>query len=206
MTKELVDTPIREVTMVKRIGITGLLIATAWFCIWLLIPLMAVAYTPWQDNSEYQEKLGEAKIRVGQEIKTIKVFPITQENCIFVQMEDNPKLHTSSQYRQPHCASLRNQRIADSNQREMPVSTKVTHVPANEYFKINMVVSKQMSNRKGEEFGIQIIDAETKETQYLQGGWKPGDQKLTKAIKLKPGRYFWRCPLNPTPWYGLVAE
>lgn len=88
----------------------------------------------------------------------------------------------------------------------MPSGTKVTRVPANQYFKIEMEVSDQMNNRVGEEFGIQIIDAETKQTKYLQGGWKPGDKKLTRSIRLPRGRYFWRCPLNPTPWYGLIAE
>lgn len=165
----------------------------------------AMAYTPWVDNTTYDETLGEARVLYRQRLQTIPVYPITQKNCIFEEMEDKPDTRTSTDYRQPHCASLRNQRVSASENSDMPVGTKLTRVPANEFFKINMVVSDQMSNR-AEEFGIQIIDAETKRTQYLQGGWKPGDQKLTRAIKLKPGRYFWRCPVNPTPWYGLIAD
>ena len=172
----------------------------------ILLPAVAFGYTPWQDNINYNEELDEAKIRVRLKVRTIKVYPITQKNCIFEEMEENPETRTSTDYRQPHCASLRNQRVAASDGNDMPEKTKLTRLPANEYFKINMVVSDQMSNRVGEEFGIQIINADTKETQYLQGGWKPGDQKLSRAIKLKPGRYYWRCPVNPTPWYGLIAE
>ena len=166
----------------------------------------AFAYTPWEDNGSYSEDLEQVKIRVGREVRTIDVYPITQKNCIFEQMEETPDVRTSADYRQPHCASLRNQRVSASDNHEMPSATKLTRVPANTYFKISMLVSEQMAKRTGEEFGIQIIDAETKQTQYLQGGWKPGDQKYTKAIKLKPGRYYCRCPVNPTPWYGLIAE
>jgi len=166
----------------------------------------AFGYKPWVDNLVYDEELGQAKIRVWGQVRTINVYQITQKNCIFEQMEENPDVRTSTTYRQPHCASLRNQRVASSENHDMPSETKLTRLPANEYFKIDMAVSEQMSNRKGEAFGIQIIDADTKQTKYLQGGWKPGDQKLTKAIKLKPGRYYWRCPVNPTPWYGLIAE
>ena len=163
-------------------------------------------YTPWEDNSSYGSELGKAKIRIRFQIREVDVYPITQNNCIFRQMEDRPNARTSPNYRQPHCASLRNQRVEASERHDMPAGTKITRVPANAYFKIEMEVGQQMSNRIGEEFGLQIIDAETKKTAFLQGGWKPGDKKQTKAIKLKPGRYYWRCPVNPTPWYGLIAE
>lgn len=168
--------------------------------------LPGYAYTPWEDNSLYSSELGKAKVRVRFQIQEVDVYPITQMNCIFSQMEDDPDARTSSNYRQPHCASLRNQRVQAASRQDMPSGTKITRVPANQYFKIQMEVSSQMSNRVGEKFGIQIIDAETKKTKFLQGGWKAGDRSLTKAIKLKPGRYYWRCPVNPTPWYGLIAE
>lgn len=181
-------------------------IASLFGLIAVLISPDIHAYSAWTDNSTYEAELGKAKIRVYFNVRTIDVYPITQNNCIFYQLEENPEPRTSSNYRQPHCASLRNQRVEASGNQEMPKGTKITRVPANTYFKIDMEVSSQMSNRVGEEFGIQIIDAETKTTEFLEGGWKPGDRRLSKAIKLEPGRYFWRCPVNPTPWYGLIAE
>ncbi len=193
--EDIMDT-IHQISKLLIIGLGIVIFSTA----------NAFGYTPWQDNLSYNEELGEARIRVRREIRTIKVYPVTQKNCIFEQMEENPDSRTSTDYRQPHCASLRNQRVSASDNNDMPEHTKLTRIPANEYFKIRMIVSDQMSNRVGEEFGIQIIDAETKETQYLQGGWKPGDEKMSRAIRLKPGRYYWRCPVNPTPWYGLIAE
>jgi hypothetical protein len=164
------------------------------------------AYSPWTDNSQYEPALKKAKILRFSGIEEVDVYPIIQKNCIYEQLEDEPGNRTSDVYRQPHCASLRNQRIKASENNEMPSGTKLTRVPANQYFKVEMEISPQMSNRVGEAFGIQIIDAITHETMFLQGGWKAGDKRVSKAIRLKPGRYYWRCPVNPTPWYGLIAE
>ncbi len=165
-----------------------------------------LAYSPWEDNANYNPELKKAKILRFSGIEEVDVYPITQKNCIYEQLEEQADVRTSESYRQPHCASLRNQRIKASDNNEMPAGTRVTKVPADQYFKIEMHISPQMSNRVGEAFGVQIIDAETHETMFLQGGWKAGDKRLSKAIKLKPGRYYWRCPVNPTPWYGLIAE
>ncbi len=162
--------------------------------------------TTWESYSVYEPVLTKAKILRLTGIETVDVVPITQKNCIYEQLEEEPANRTSDTYRQPHCASLRNQRIKASSNNDMPSGVKLTKVPANRYFKVEMTISSQMNNRVGEAFGIQIIDADTHKTMFLQGGWKAGDKKVSKAIKLKPGRYYWRCPVNPTPWYGLIAE
>lgn len=182
--------------------ITGLLVSM----LLLFSSQNLIAYTPWDDNSAYEPTLKKAKILRFSGIETIDVYPITQKNCVYEQLEEEPESRTSSNYKQPHCTSLRNQRIKASENNEMPAGTKILKVPADQYFKIEMHISPQMENRVGEKFGVQIIDAVTHDTMFLQGGWKPGDKRVSKAIKLKAGRYYWRCPVNPTPWYGLIAE
>ena len=65
----------------------------------------------------------------------------------------------------------------------------------------------KMKNRRGEQFGFQINQVgKGSKTKFIVGGWKVGESKKTKAIKLKPGKYYWRCPQNRTPWYGMIAE
>jgi len=81
-------------------------------------------YTPWEDNGTYVPELGKVKVRTGFSIKSIDVIPITQMNCIFREMEENPTAQTSQIYRQPHCASLRNQRIFNSENWNMPSEAK----------------------------------------------------------------------------------
>ncbi len=183
-------------------------IVSLWLGLFMAMVLSAdgFAYTAWESNSTYTPTPDKAKIRIRFKVRSIPVIRITQMNCIYRETEDRPAVWTKDKYKQPHCASLRNQREKASDNQKMPAGTKLTKVPANSYFKIRMEISPQMNNRVGEAFGVQIIDAKTKKTMFLQGGWKPGDINLSKAIKLAPGRYYWRCPVNPTPWYGLIAE
>ena len=133
---------------------------------------------------------------------------MTQENCIFMEAEINPEKWTSLTYKRPECVTLRNKRVQDySEGKNPPAETKMFHVPANQYFKVKMTISKKMVNRGKEQFGFQIVrKGKGSKTEFIVGGWKVGESKLTKAIKLKPGKYYWRCPQNLTPWYGMIAE
>ena len=136
------------------------------------------------------------------------MFHLTQENCIFVEAEISPEKWTRLDYKQPQCVTLRNERVRKySGGKNPPAETKMFWVPANKYFKVKMTISKKMANRKGELFGFQIVKkGQGSKSVFITGGWKVGESKMTKAIILKPGQYYWRCPQNPTPWYGMIVE
>ena len=160
-------------------------------------------------------KTSQAKIRYKGKIRKVPVYHITQENCIFVEAERSPKEWTSPEYQQTHCVTARTNRLNSSKDVNPVMNTKIWKVPADQFFKIRMTVSNQMNNRTGEFFGIQIIKESGlfgkhnvlgSNNVFTQGGWKPGDQKTTKAIRLKKGRYYWRCPANPTVWYAMIAQ
>ncbi|MGK5091664.1 hypothetical protein WDW89_06555 [Deltaproteobacteria bacterium TL4] len=180
----------------------------------LLLSISGVgwAYSPWEDNAPITPVQSTAKIKVNNEIREIPVFHLTQENCIFTEAEVQPEKWTGPTYKQPECVTIRDKRVAEfSNGQNPPKETKVLKIPANQYFKVEMTISKKMGNRKGEEFGFQINNVsggsgDEGKTVFVMGGWKPGETKMTKAIKLEPGKYYWRCPQNRTPWYGLIAE
>lgn len=155
-------------------------------------------------NPEMRVKISKAKIKVKGEIKTIPVYHVIQENCIFIEAEIYPERWTRSNFIRTHCVTLAKRRLMTNEGENPPKDTKIFKVPANRYFKIHMTISSKMINRKGEVFGIQIV--KNSKTIFTQGGWEVGDSKKTRAIKLKPGEYFWRCPANPTIWYGLIAE
>ncbi|MBF0279154.1 MAG: hypothetical protein HQM13_15255 [SAR324 cluster bacterium] len=165
-------------------------------------------YEAWKGKPPMDLVKGKAKIKVKGEIREIPVFEVTQENCIFREAEITPEKWTNAHYKQPECVTLRNKRVREfSDGKNPPAETKMFHVPANQYFKVKMTISKKMANRRGEQFGFQIVKkgAGTK-TVFIVGGWEVGDSKLTKAIRLKPGQYYWRCPQNRTPWYGMIVE
>ncbi len=157
----------------------------------------------WGASQIIETKESKGKIKIGGKIKEIPAFHLTQENCIFVEAEHQPEEWTNIAYKQPECITLRKQRAEAKGGTPIINDTKLLRVPANQYFKVHMTVSSKMANRAGELFGFQIVRGG--KTVFTQGGWKPGDAKYTKAIKLSEGRYFWRCPQNPTVWYGMIA-
>lgn len=165
-------------------------------------------YTPWEGQPMMAVEQSTAKIKLKGKIKEIPVFHVTQENCIFTEPEINPAKWTNATYKQPECVTLRNKRVREySDGKNPPAETKLFKVPANQYFKVRMTISDKMANRRGEQFGFQIVrKGAGSKTVFIVGGWKVGDSKMTKAIILKPGQYYWRCPQNRTPWYGMVAE
>jgi len=165
-------------------------------------------YQAWEGKPPMNVVKGKAKIKVKGKIREIPVFNVTQENCIFREAEITPEKWTNDHYKQPECVTLRNKRVREfSNGKNPPAETKLFHVPANQYFKVRMTISEKMVNRRGEQFGFQIVrKGAGSKTVFIVGGWKVGDSKLTKAIRLKPGQYYWRCPQNRTPWYGMIAK
>ena len=172
------------------------------------LPTNGWGFTNWKDNPPMKPKLSTAKIKVKGKIRTIPVYHTTQENCIFIDAEIDQSKWTGAKLKRSDCISLRNKRVRElSNGKNPPAGTKLFRVPANKWFKVKMTISKKMANRKGELFGFQIVrKGQGAKTVFLVGGWKVGESKLTKAVKLKPGLYYWRCPQNPTPWYGMIAE
>ena len=175
---------------------------------WLTMPSVAWSYEPWKDNPPMEVKHSTAKIKVNEQIQEIPVVHLTQENCIFTEAEVHPQKWTNPTYKQPECVTLRDTRVHDfSGGQNPPAETKLLKVPANQYFKVEMTISDKMANRAGELFGFQINAVGAgDETLFIVGGWKTGETKQTKALKLPPGRYYWRCPQNRTPWYGMIAE
>ncbi len=173
-----------------------------------LAPATVLGYEAWESNPQMEVSQSKAKIKLRGKIKEIPVFHVTQENCIFTEPEISPDKWTNRTYKQAECVTLRNQRVREySDGKNPPAETKLFHVPANEYFKVRMTISEKMTNRRGEQFGFQIVKkGEGDKTVFIVGGWKVGESKTTKAIKLKPGKYYWRCPQNRTPWYGMIAE
>lgn len=173
----------------------------------LAFPASADEYWDSKPPMEVPQSKAKIKFKSGK-IQEIPVFHVTQENCIFREAEILPDKWTNNYYKQPQCVTLRNKRVSEySGGRNPPAETKMFHVPANKYFKVKMAISPKMENRRGEEFGFQIVKkGEGTKTVFIVGGWKVGDNKLTKAIRLKPGKYYWRCPQNRTPWYGMIAE
>lgn len=165
------------------------------------------AWANWEGAAMVTDE-SKAKVKVNGKIREIPVFHVTQVNCIFEQAETDPAKWTKPNYKQPECVTLRNQRVREySGGKNPPAETKIWTVPANKYFKVKMTISDEMANRRGEQFGFQIVRKDdTEDTVFIVGGWKVGDSKTTKAIRLKPGEYYWRCPQNRTPWYGLVAK
>lgn len=178
--------------------------------LWCFISLMlpSLAWGENWDGPTMEVKQSKAKIRVKGKIQEIPVFHLTQENCIFVQAEVKPEAWTGPNYTHPQCVTLRNKRVQEfSGGKNPPAETKMFRVPANKYFKVKMTISEKMANRRGEQFGFQIVKkGQGSKTEFIVGGWKVGESKMTKAIRLKPGKYYWRCPVNPTPWYGMIVE
>lgn len=174
----------------------------------IALPSTSWGYKNWEDNPDMKVKISSAKIKVRGKIRKIPVFHTTQENCVFVEAEVKKSKWTGSNLKRVDCLSLRNNRVSKfSNGKNPPAETKIFRVPANKWFKVKMTISPKMANRKGELFGFQIVKkGQGSKTVFLVGGWKVGETKLTKAVKLKPGFYYWRCPQNPTPWYGMIAE
>ncbi len=148
---------------------------------------------------------GMAKVRIRFKIREIPVYHLEQQNCIYVEPESSPDKWTKATHKQSQCVTIINQRKVFSDRQDPPIETKMFRVPANKYIKVRVTISDKMANRQGEKFGFQIV-TEAGRTVLTQGGWRPGETKTSKAFKLKPGRYYWRCPANPTPWYGLIAE
>ena len=171
----------------------------------MILASPALAYDPWKESGVMEIPKSTTQISVNRNVQDVPVFHIVQDNCIFVESEVDPGPWANKKYKQSECSSVRDQREQESQQQNPPKGTKIWHVPANQYFKIHMEVSSNMSHRSDEWFGIQIID-EGNSNVFTEGGWRPGDKKLSKALKLKPGKYYWRCPQNPTVWYGLLAE
>ena len=182
--------------------------------VWLILvilclggPGMIWGASSW-NNPKMDIEQGQAKIRIRGKIRKIPLFHLTQKNCIFMDAEKEPQKWTSSNYKRSDCIALRNKRVHEfSDGKNPPAETKLFHVPANQYFKVKMTISEKMANRNKEKFGFQIVKkGEGSKTKFIVGGWKVGETKITKAIKLKPGQYYWRCPQNPTAWYGMIAQ
>ena len=191
----------RTQATVNKMVLTVLLII---FC----LPATSLwGYEPWEGKPPMELEMSTAKIKVKGKIREIPVFHVTQENCIFTEAEIIPEKWTNDHYKQPECVTLRNKRVREySEGKNPPAETKMFHVPANKYFKVKMTISEKMANRRGEQFGFQIVrKGAGGKTVFIVGGWRVGDSKMTKAIRLKPGKYYWRCPQNRTPWYGMIA-
>lgn len=122
-----------------------------------------------------------------------QVVTLTQTPCVFVESEVSPRAYRSS--RPEDCVAINAATRKERRFRTLrlrPGRTVFRVTNANVPYELGLWV-------RGEGLGRLTLPS-------VSGGGLTTGATQDYVIDLKPGRYLYSCPLNPTPNYPLIVE